>query len=89
MRILLGSGGIATDSRRETYRSMVGEHFSDCETVLFVPYASEDHDTYTSRMSGGRRPQSGDRCLERHGWRDFAYASSSTTSRLNCGTRVG
>jgi len=45
-------------------------------------------DTYTSRMSGGRRPASGAR-FERHGWRDFACASSSTTSRLNCGERVG
>jgi len=50
--VLLGSGGIATDSRRDTYRSMVGEHFSECETVLFVPYASDDHDSYTSRMQG-------------------------------------
>ena len=50
--VLLGSGGIATDDRRETYRSMVGEHFSGCGTVLFVPYASDDHDTYTSRMQG-------------------------------------
>lgn len=52
VRVLLGSGGIATDERRQTYRSMVGEHFSDCETVLFVPYASDDHDAYTSRMQG-------------------------------------
>ncbi|MFL2967209.1 MAG: Type 1 glutamine amidotransferase-like domain-containing protein [Candidatus Thalassarchaeaceae archaeon] len=50
--VLLGSGGIATDDRRETYRSMVGEHFSGCDTVLFVPYASDDHDTYTTRMQG-------------------------------------
>ena len=50
VRVLLGSGGITTEDRRETYRSMVGEHFSDCESVLFVPYASDDHDTYTSRM---------------------------------------
>ena len=50
--VLLGSGGIATDSRRETYRSMAGEHFSECGKVLFVPYASDDHDGYTSRMQG-------------------------------------
>jgi dipeptidase E len=50
--VLLGSGGIATDSRRETYRSMVGEHFSECGKVLFVPYASDDHETYTTRMQG-------------------------------------
>ncbi len=48
--VLLGSGGIATEARRETYREMVSEHFSECEEVLFVPYASDDHDSYTSRM---------------------------------------
>ena len=51
-RVLLGSGGIATEDRRETYRSLVSEHFSDCEEVLFVPYASDDHESYTSRMQG-------------------------------------
>ena len=49
-RILLGSGGIATEERRRTYRKLVAAHFSDCESVIFVPYASDDHDTYTSRM---------------------------------------
>ena len=48
--VLLGSGRIATEDRRATYRGMVSEHFSDCEEILFVPYASDDHDTYTSRM---------------------------------------
>ena len=50
VRVLLGSGGISTESRRETYRELVGKHFSDCEEVLFVPFASADHETYTSRM---------------------------------------
>ena len=49
-RILLGSGGIATENRRQTYRSMVAEHFQECDQVLFVPYASNDHSGYTSRM---------------------------------------
>ena len=48
--VLLGSGGIATEARREDYRAMVSGHFSDCDEVLFVPYASDDHDSYTSRM---------------------------------------
>ena len=48
--VLLGSGGISTEERRTTYREMVSEHFSDCGEILFVPYASDDHDTYTSRM---------------------------------------
>jgi len=49
-RVLLGSGGIATEERRETYRSLVSEHFRDCDQVLFVPYASHNHSDYTSRM---------------------------------------
>ena len=48
--ILLGSGGIATDERRETYRSMVRKHFLDVEAILFVPFASGDHEEYTKRM---------------------------------------
>ncbi len=49
-RILLGSGGIATEERRQTYRTLVEEHFRECDSVLFVPYASNDHDSYTTRM---------------------------------------
>ena len=51
-RVLLGSGGIATEERRGLYRSLVSEHFSNCERVLFVPFASDDHSGYTSRMQG-------------------------------------
>jgi len=50
VRVLLGSGGISTEDRREVYRNLVGDHFSDSDTVLFVPYASDDHDAYTSKM---------------------------------------
>jgi len=48
--VLLGSGGIATDERRQIYRDLVADHFRDCDSVLFVPYASHDHSSYTSRM---------------------------------------
>ena len=50
IRVLLGSGGIATEERRATYREMVSEHFHDCEDVIFVPYASHEHSDYTLRM---------------------------------------
>jgi dipeptidase E len=50
LRILLGSGGIATEDRRELYRKLVSEHFSNCPEVVFVPFASDDHSGYTSRM---------------------------------------
>ena len=59
VRVLLGSGGIATPDRRETYRELVGDHFSGCSQVIFVPFASHDHDEYTSRMQeflGGEGP---------------------------------
>jgi len=52
IRVLLGSGGIATEARRKLYQDLVSEHFSDCSEVLFVPFASDDHSGYTSRMQG-------------------------------------
>ena len=52
LRILLGSGGIATEDRRELYQDLVSEHFSGCSEVLFVPFASHDYSGYTSRMQG-------------------------------------
>ena len=51
-RVLLGSGGIATEARKKLYRELVSEHFSDCTEVVFVPFASDDHSGYTSRMQG-------------------------------------
>ncbi len=48
--VLLGSGGIATEERRRKYRQVVSEHFEECDEVLFVPYASDEHAQYTSRM---------------------------------------
>ena len=51
-RVLLGSGGISTDRRRELYRELVGDHFSECDEVLFIPYASDDHPGYSKRMRG-------------------------------------
>jgi len=51
IRVLLGSGGIATEARRKLYRELVSDHFTGCSEVLFVPYASHDHPTYTERMS--------------------------------------
>ena len=51
-QILLGSGGLATEDRRELYRKLVSGHFSGCLEVLFVPYASHDYPDYTSRMQG-------------------------------------
>ena len=50
MKLLLGSGGIGTEKRKEMYRKLLLENFSDCSKVVFVPYASEDHDSYTERM---------------------------------------
>ena len=56
-RVLLGSGGIATAERKELYISLVEDHFSDCSEVLFVPFASDDHEGYTSRMQGLMGPE--------------------------------
>ncbi len=56
-RVLLGSGGIATAERKELYISLVEDHFSVCSEVLFVPFASDDHEGYTSRMQGLMGPE--------------------------------
>ena len=56
-RVLLGSGGIATAERKELYIGLVGDHFSDCSEVLFVPFASDDHEGYTSRMQDFMGPE--------------------------------
>ena len=50
VRVLLGSGGIATEERRELYRTLVSDHFSGISQVVFVPFASHDHSGYASRM---------------------------------------
>ena len=49
-KILLGSGGIATQERRRIYTTLVRGHFSECNEILFIPYASNDHESYTKRM---------------------------------------
>ena len=54
------SSGISTRGGRAVYRELVGKHFSDCSGV-FLPYASDDHDSYTERMPdfmGGEAPSS-------------------------------
>ena len=48
--ILLGSGGISTEERKKIYVDLVREHFSQSDQVLFIPYASDDHEFYTNRM---------------------------------------
>ena len=50
INVLLGSGGISTEARRNTYRELTTEHFSGCSEVLFLPYASRDHSDYSSKM---------------------------------------
>ena len=49
--VLLGSGGVSTPERRKLYRKLSSDHFSECSSVLFIPYASDDWDSYTSRMA--------------------------------------
>ena len=50
INVLLGSGGISTEARRNTYRELTNGHFSGCSEVLFLPYASLDHSDYSSKM---------------------------------------
>ena len=50
MRAVLGSGGIGTEERRQVYSVLMSENFAECQSVLFVPFASNDYDGYTARM---------------------------------------
>ena len=52
LRVLLGSGGVGTSDRKATYRALVKDHFADCQSIVFVPFASHDHADYTNRMQG-------------------------------------
>ena len=72
-RVLLGSGGISTEERKATYRELVTEHFSGCSSIVFVPFASDEHDQYTSRMQDFLGP-SGPRLV---GIQDFPDAVSA------------
>jgi dipeptidase E len=52
LRVLLGSGGVGTPEWKATYRTLVKDHFADCQSIVFVPFASHDHADYTNRMQG-------------------------------------
>ena len=46
MRVLLGSGGIGTEERRKLCMDEMSRVFEGVSQVLFIPYASNDHDSY-------------------------------------------
>ena len=46
MRVLLGSGGIGTEERRKLCMDEMSRVFEGVSHVLFIPYASNDHDSY-------------------------------------------
>ena len=50
MKILLGSGGIRTEERRNLFFRLMKENFEGCKKVIFIPYASGDYDEYTSSV---------------------------------------
>ncbi len=50
MRILLGSGGLSTDARKEIWRQALDAFLGPIQRVLFVPYAIKNHDYYVQRM---------------------------------------
>ena len=50
MKILLGSGGIRTEERRNLFFHLMKENFEGCEKVIFIPYASRDYDEYTNSV---------------------------------------
>ena len=50
MKILLGSGGIRTEERRNLFFHLMKENFEGCKKVVFIPYASRDYDDYTNSV---------------------------------------
>jgi len=50
MRLLLGSGGITTDERREAWVRELSSFVPARTRILFVPYAVHDHDAVTARL---------------------------------------
>ena len=52
MRVLLGSGGIGTEERRKLCMDEMSRVFEGVSQVLFIPYASNDHDSY---LEGAKR----------------------------------
>ena len=51
MRLLLGSGGLRTPERQQVYFEEMARIFAGCTEVVFIPYASADHEGYTSRLA--------------------------------------
>ncbi|MAD72678.1 MAG: dipeptidase PepE [Euryarchaeota archaeon] len=50
MKILLGSGGIRTEERRNLFFHLMKKNFEGCKKVIFIPYASRDYDEYTNSV---------------------------------------
>jgi dipeptidase E len=50
MRLLLGSGGLSTEPRREVWRRELGDFLGPARRVLFVPFARADHDAYVHKL---------------------------------------
>ena len=62
-RLLLGSGGLRTPERLETWKRDVDAFCGGAKNVLFIPYALADHDEYLKLMNerglGGSRQLAG------------------------------
>ncbi len=47
MRLLLGSGGLRSESRKRLYHELMRDHFEGVSEIIFIPYASKNHAEYT------------------------------------------
>ena len=56
MRLLLGSGGLRTPERQQVYFDEMALIFDGCDEVVFIPYASANHEDYTSRLADFSAP---------------------------------
>ena len=48
-KLLLGSGGIRTAERLEAWKNEAGDFLKGVSEVVFIPYAGNDHASYTQR----------------------------------------
>lgn len=50
MKLLLGSGGLSTEARKQAWISKMDEFLGSIRNVLFVPYAGGDYDKYVEMI---------------------------------------
>ena len=56
MKLLLGSGGLRSQERQQLYHDEMSSHFAGVNEIVFIPYASANHERYTERIKAFSKP---------------------------------